>query len=103
MKDSIENISKLYEKDENQRGRDIIEGIRRVREIRNRINDYKITKEHERFQYQKKFEEEKNELTTSINNWKNYLHENKLKDKMNEIQSNSNKIIEQIKKQTTKG
>ncbi|OHT03003.1 hypothetical protein TRFO_29707 [Tritrichomonas foetus] len=49
LKEKLENLSKIYDPDENQRGCDIIEAFRKVREVRFTMNDaiVQIKKEHE--------------------------------------------------------
>jgi hypothetical protein len=47
LRQAIDSIAKLYTSDENERGRNVIESVRKVREIQNHIADFLTRKRHE--------------------------------------------------------
>ncbi|KAK8894141.1 hypothetical protein M9Y10_022574 [Tritrichomonas musculus] len=93
LNNSIENISKLYEADENQRGCAVIEAIRKVRDVKNRVKEYKITKEHELSNAKREFDKEKSILMAKINDYTGLDKEEELRNKMKQIKENSEEII----------
>lgn len=101
LNNAIENISKLYETDENQRGCAVIEAIRRVRDVKNRVKEYKITKEHEKINFKREQEKEKSILTEKINDIKCLDKQEELNEKMKDIKEKSDAIIEDINNRLT--
>ncbi|OHT01238.1 hypothetical protein TRFO_31981 [Tritrichomonas foetus] len=96
LRESIENISKLYDSDENMRGVEIIEAIRKVREAKNRTNDFRMRKENEMITMKKEFDKKVNDFQEQIDKYQNSVLENQLKSKMEDIQQNSDKNIENL-------
>jgi hypothetical protein len=47
VSNSMDNIAKLYDTAENQRGCEIIEAIRRIREVNNAVNDFLLRKQRD--------------------------------------------------------
>lgn len=94
---SIENISKLYEADENQRGCEIIEAIRKVRDARNRVNEAKIKAQRELLRFEKVHGREKVKLQTAIKNFTNSEEEERLRQKVKNMENQLHKTIEDTK------
>ncbi|EAX87013.1 hypothetical protein TVAG_231800 [Trichomonas vaginalis G3] len=70
LKDAIENISKLYSKEENQQGCDIIEAIRRVQQTKNRTDDLILKRTREYEEIKAKYEKAKIEIQNKISQLK---------------------------------
>lgn len=70
LKDSIENISKLYTKEENQQGCEIIEAIRRVQQAKNRADDLILKKTRNLEEVKQNYEKQKAEMLKKINQLK---------------------------------
>lgn len=93
LKNKIENISKLYTNDENQRGIKIIEEIRKIKDTKNlTLNDI-LRKTHEKEDMINNQIKKKKELKEKIKNFKSNQRENELKEEIEKISENNKKIM----------
>lgn len=102
LNNAIENISKLYEKDENLRGVEYVEAVRKLRDIQNRSVDLQLKKKHEIEDENKSFLNEKEKIENEITFLKNETKMKELKEKLNKCIDNSNQELHslEIKTQT---
>ena len=100
LRDTIDNISKLYDPDENQRGCDIIEGIRKVREAKNRTNDIMKRKEDEIKAMKKEFDAKISEMKIQIEKYESYEKENELRAKIDEMRNFLDNEMDDLSKST---
>lgn len=93
---AIENISKLFDADENQRGREVIEAIRKVREKRNKNSDMisRKNKELEDLKQQNKIEI--NELNEKLNKIQAGDREFQLKKEIENYENKTNEMLNEI-------
>lgn len=89
LNNAIENISKLYEKDENLRGVEIIEAIRKLRDIKNRSVDLQAKKKHEIENEEKNFQKKKIEIENEIKDLRENKEKIELEEKLKQIIENS--------------
>lgn len=85
LEHKIENLSKLFTEDENRRATEIIESIRMINDVKNRIFDMHIKRKND----QKTNLDTKNktlaDMKDKINDYQNHITENKLKNKIDEL------------------
>ncbi|OHS92966.1 hypothetical protein TRFO_12151 [Tritrichomonas foetus] len=98
LKDKMENISKLYTNEENVRGCDIIEGIRKVQEAQNRKLNLLLRKEREKEEMIKSQEKKISEIKQQINDFNNSVKNNQLYEEISKQKSTLNKIIFDLEK-----
>lgn len=79
LKNKIENIAKLYSADENARGKELIEAIRKVREVENLKIDAIANNRRERQQMKKEHQAVMDRLNEEIAQYKENKREKKLK------------------------
>lgn len=96
LNNAIENLSKLYDKDENQRGVELIDMIRKLREMHNRTNDLILRKKKEIEQENEDFLKEKAKINEDIENIKKKKEEEELKVKHQKILIDSKELIQKI-------
>lgn len=101
LKEAIENLAKLYDKDENQRGVELIDNIRKLRELKNKTDDLIVKKKKEIEQSKEDFDKEKSKIIEDINNLKNKKYEDDLKNKLEKTLFDSNECIKKIENSTT--
>lgn len=85
LRNTIENISKLFDEDENTRGRDIIEGIRKVKEAKNVTSDMVARRNRQINEMVQQFHKTKECLELQINNFQTNQQEKQLEQKISEI------------------
>ena len=102
LSDKIDKLSALFDKDENARAAVIIESIRKVKQTQNRLKDLtvKITEETEH--KMKQIEQEKQKITTEINELNNGQAEEKLRQQLEKLENERNAEIEDMEKTTEK-
>lgn len=84
LQKSIENISKLYNKGENEKGTVIIEAIRKVRDTRNRVDTFISKKKREIEDLHVQNSNEIKKLTQELDDLKTNEKESELKQKIKE-------------------
>ncbi|OHT04433.1 hypothetical protein TRFO_06325 [Tritrichomonas foetus] len=82
LNNAIENLAKLYDKEENQRGVDLIEMIRKVRESKNKADDFVQRKKKEIENDNVEYNKQKTELTKELENLTAKKQEKDLKGKL---------------------
>lgn len=102
LQKSIENISKLYDEEENARGRDIIEAIRKVRETRNHNNDFLHRKKKDLDEIIKNHLTEVNKLQKELAQMKTGELELQYKQQIEEKQTNFQNLKTEIEGLATK-
>lgn len=98
LQKTIENINKLYDNDENQRGTEIIESIRKVREVKNRTIDHINSKTAETLKLKKENDSSVAALKQQIEQFKSSSKEKELSKKYDERQIEMSNDIEQCEK-----
>lgn len=93
LNNKIENLSKLFTKEENDRGCEVIEAIRKIRETQNQQLSKSIFLLNEKSHLLRDIEKRKNEKVTIINDFKNCKKENELTEKVESLKVNLNQII----------
>jgi hypothetical protein len=86
LQKSIENISKLYDEDENRRGREVVEMIRKVRETRNRIDDFLKRKSKELDALQKENHHAEDAMKLEIKRLTERTQLNQLEQRLRDLQ-----------------
>ncbi|OHT01560.1 hypothetical protein TRFO_31535 [Tritrichomonas foetus] len=89
----IENLSKLFTKEENSRGVDIIDGIRRVKEAENRKLNFLLRKRRETEEILNEINISIKEKENKIQEYNNCKQENEILAKIEEIKLNMEKTI----------
>lgn len=100
LNNAIENLAKLYDKDENQRGVELIDMIRKVRESRNKADDLLLKKKKEIEQENIDFLKEKEQLTSEIEKMTNQQNLKELTAKLESILKESNESIQKIESES---
>ena len=102
LQKAIDNIAKLFDNDENQRGCEIIEAIRKVRELKNKNNDaiMKKTKELEDLKNKNKKEEEY--YRQQLDKIKNGDDESELNAKIEAFKGKTQELLDGIQKEKEK-
>ena len=102
LSDKIDKLSQLYDKEENARGAQIIEAIRKVLQSKNRLRDLtvKITEEHEA--KLKQIEHEKEKITQEMNDLSTGHSEEKLQQQLIKMEKELEKQIADMDKSTEK-
>ncbi|OHT06872.1 hypothetical protein TRFO_25055 [Tritrichomonas foetus] len=96
LQKAIENISKLYDEDENQRGREVIEAIRKVRETKNKNSDFISKKNKELADLRIKNQDEEADLKTNLERIQAGDREFQLKKEIEAFQKKTEEIIQEI-------
>lgn len=94
LNDKIENLSKLFTKEENDRGCQIIEAIRKIRETENQKLNKTLFLKREKEKMIQYFNEQINEKKKEIQNLKNDSKEKEIKDKIKSLKSNLSFLLE---------
>lgn len=100
LRNTIENISQLYDKDENQRGCDIIEAIRKVKEAKNRKDDLFQKKTREISDMKEAFSQKAQGIQARINDFNNNTKENSLKQNYETLQNDWQNRLESYEHET---
>ena len=98
LREKIENISKLYDAEENRRGVEVIEMIRKVKETRNRVDDFLRRKNAELADLVKENNKNLKTYQREIEKMKNHELERQLKEELNKQMSEFNATMEGISK-----
>ncbi|OHT13975.1 hypothetical protein TRFO_15747 [Tritrichomonas foetus] len=98
LNNTIENISKLYDKEENLRGVELVEAIRKLRQIQNRTDDLCLKKQHEIDDEEKEFKEMQKSLENEIKEMKDKKTINDLTEKLNLLNEKAKNEIESVTK-----
>ena len=91
LKNKIENISKLYSKEENQRGIEIIEEIRKIKDTKNLTLNLILKKTHEKEDMINSQMEKIKEMKERIKRLKSNQRETELKEEIEKISENNKK------------
>jgi hypothetical protein len=86
LQKSIENISKLYDEDENRRGREVIEWIRKVRQSRNRVDDFLKRKRKELESLERDNRNSESSVRHEIARLKNKNQESEIREKLKALE-----------------
>ena len=89
----IENLSKLFTKEENERGVDIIDAIRKVREAKNRTINFFLRKRRENEEMLNSIQQKINEKKQIINDYNNGKYEDNIKHIIDEKKNEMNQMI----------
>ena len=84
IKDKIDNLSKLYSKEENERGTEIIYEIRKVNETKNRTLNLLIRKQREKEKMISDQNEKKEQMKKTISDYENNVFESNLRAQLQE-------------------
>lgn len=96
---AIENISKLFDADENQRGREVIEAIRKVRGMKNKYSDQISKKKKELDELRRNNQDEISVLKSKVETTQITDREYQLKKEIDTHQNKTNNKIKQIQKE----
>ena len=98
LREKIENISKLYDADENRRGVEVIEMVRKVKETRNRVDDFLRRKNLELAGLIKEDNKKLKAHQREREKMKNHELEKQLKDELEKQVNALNQALEAIDK-----
>ena len=102
LQKTIENISKLYDEEENRRGREVIEMVRKVRETKNRIDDFLKRKRKEAESIALANQKRIETLESDLAKLQGQTKENEMKNKIKEAEDSIAKEIKVIEDDTAK-
>lgn len=98
LNNKIENISKLYTKEENQRGIEIIEEIRRIKDSRNLMLNQTIKKTHDKEDMINNQKKRTLEMKAKIEEFRTNHREDELKGEIEKLSKNKQKIVFNLEK-----
>ena len=96
LKNKIENIAKLYSAEENARGKEIIEAIRKVREVENLQADGIVNDRRERQEMRKQHQIEMARVKDEISQYKDNKREKKLQQEISSLKDRIAKANREI-------
>lgn len=96
LQKSIENISKLYDSDENKRGREVIEMVRKVRQTRSRVDDFLRGKDRELEDLVKENARAEDALKDEIQKMTSQSRENAIKQQLQEQEASIAAEVKEI-------
>ena len=102
LSDKIDKLSALYDKDENARAAVIIEAIRKVKQTQNRLKDLTIKITEEKEHKLKQMEQEKQKITSEMNELMSGQTEEKLRQQLEKMEKDRAAQIEDMEKTTEK-
>lgn len=101
LSDKIDKLSTLFDKDENQRGIEIIDGIRKVRQAKNRLEDIKKRKAKELQQALSEQVKKKEEISRKIERLESLEEEKELVAKLAAMEGEISERVKQYDEKTT--
>ena len=102
LREKVDNIAKMYDAEENKRGIEIIEAIRKVKETNNHTDDFLSRKRHELQSQINDYDKTINELRKEIETYKGNGREAELREKIATTETNMNNVVQAIKEQIKK-
>ena len=102
LQKKIENISKLYDEEENRRGREVIEMIRKVRETKNRVDDFLKRKRKDADALVSANQRRKESLESDLSKLQGRTKENEMKEDIRKTEESIKKEVKAIEDDTSK-
>lgn len=96
LRQKVDNIAKIYDAEENKRGMDIIEAIRKVKETNNHTEDFLMRKRHELQTLVHGYDKTIEELNAQISQYQANGKEQEIKDKINATETEMKQALEAL-------
>ena len=96
LRQKVDNIAKIYDAEENKRGMDIIEAIRKVKETNNHTDDFLMRKKHELQTLIHNYDKTIEDLNSQIAQYKANAKEEEIKAKIASTETEMEQALETL-------